>query len=84
MVAILMTSVKMATLGLLKLNVFWNKDYDIIIFVHDVSNKFYYVTKIILYMPSFDQSLVTLALLWEKLSQPQFYKDLTRRNTFFE
>ena len=31
-----------------------------------------------------DQSLVTVAFLWEKLSQPQFYKDLTRKTTFFE
>ena len=30
-----------------------------------------------------DQSLVTLAFLWEKLSQPQFYKDLTRKTAFF-
>ena len=33
---------------------------------------------------SFDQSLVTVAFLWEKLSQPQFYKDLTRKTAFFE
>ena len=30
-------------------------------------------------MCSCDQSLVTLAFLWEKLSQPSFYKDLTRK-----
>ena len=35
-------------------------------------------------MCSCDQSLVTLALLWKKLSQPQFYKDLTRKTAFFE
>ena len=35
-------------------------------------------------MCSCDQSLVTAALLWKKLSQPQFYKDLTRKNIFFE
>ena len=28
-----------ATLGLLKMKVFWNKDYDVIIFVYDVTNK---------------------------------------------
>ena len=32
-------------------------------------------------MWSCDQSLVTLAFLWEKLLQ--FYKDLTRKNNFF-
>ena len=31
-----------------------------------------------------DQSLVTLAIPWLKLSKPQFYKDLARKNTFFE
>ena len=35
-------------------------------------------------MCSCDQSLVTLAFLWEELSQPQFYKDLTWKTTFFE
>ena len=30
------------------------------------------------------QSLVTLASLWEKLSKPQFYKDLTRKIALFE
>ena len=35
-------------------------------------------------MPLCDQSLVTLAFLWQKLSQPQFDKDLTKKPTFFE
>ena len=39
MVAILMMSVKIATLGLLKKKVFWKKDYDVIISVHEVTNK---------------------------------------------
>ena len=39
MAAILMVSAKLATLGLLKINLFWNKGYDIIISVHDVTNK---------------------------------------------
>ena len=34
-----MMSAKMATPGLLKITVFWNKSYDVIISVHDVSNK---------------------------------------------
>ena len=33
-------SAKMATLGLLKITVFWNKDYDVIISVDDVTNTF--------------------------------------------
>ena len=35
-------------------------------------------------MWSCDQSLVTVAFLLEKLSKPQFYKDLTRKIAFFE
>ena len=34
-----MMSAKMATPGLLKKTVFWNKDYDIIVSVDDVTNK---------------------------------------------
>ena len=39
MVAGLMTLAKLATLGLLKINVFWNKGCNVIVFVHDVTNK---------------------------------------------
>ena len=39
MVTILMMSAKMATLGLLKIKVFWNKGYGVIISIHDVINK---------------------------------------------
>ena len=34
-----MTSAKRATPGLLKITVFWNKGYDVIISVDDVTNK---------------------------------------------
>ena len=34
-----MMSAKMATSGLLKITVFWNKGYDVIISVDDVNNK---------------------------------------------
>ena len=34
-----MMSAKMAALGLLKMTVFWNKVYDVIISIHDVTNK---------------------------------------------
>ena len=34
-----MMSAKMATPGLLKTTVFWNKGYDVIIPAHDVTNK---------------------------------------------
>ena len=39
MVTILMMSAKMATAGLLKVKVFWNKGYDIIVSAHDVTSK---------------------------------------------
>ena len=39
MVRTLMISAKMATLGLLKIKVFLNKYYDVIISAHDVTNK---------------------------------------------
>ena len=34
-----MMSVKIANLSLPKIKIFWNKDYDIIIFFYDVTNK---------------------------------------------
>ena len=46
--------------------------------------KFYHVIQFILYMCSCDQILLTVAFLWDKLSQPQFYKDLTWKTTFFD
>ena len=39
MVTVLMISAKMATLGLLKIKVFWNKNYDVVTSVHDVSEQ---------------------------------------------
>ena len=39
MLAILMMSAKLANLDLLKIKVTWNKGYDAITFVHDVTNK---------------------------------------------
>ena len=34
-----MMSAKMATLGLLKIKTFWNKGYDVINYIHEVTNK---------------------------------------------
>ena len=39
MVTTLMISANMVTLGLLKIKVFWNKGYDVIISVHFLANK---------------------------------------------
>ena len=47
-VTILMMSAKMATLSILKIKVFWNKGYDVIILSMTSLTKFYHVTQIIL------------------------------------
>ena len=39
MVAIFITSAKMATPGLLKILIFLNEGYDLIIYIHDVTNR---------------------------------------------
>ena len=39
MATVLMMSAKMATVGLLKIKLFRNKSYDIIIVVNDITNK---------------------------------------------
>ena len=48
------------------------------------TTKFYHEIQIILQMRSYDQRFVTVAFLWEKLSRPQFDKNLTRKTAFFE
>ena len=64
MVAILMTSAKLATLGLLKSNIFWNKGYGVIIFIHDVTNKILlrdsnYIVDLVMW-PKFDKSDISM------------------------
>ena len=41
MASILMISSKLVTLGLLEIKALRNKDYDVIIFVHDITNKIF-------------------------------------------
>ena len=72
MFEVLMTSAKMATLGLLKEKDFGSKVMTSKFLSKTSPTKFYHVTQIILLMWSFDQSLVNIAFLWEKLSKPQF------------
>ena len=45
---VLTMSKKMATPGLLKIKLFWNKGCEVIIYVDDVTNNFYYLIEIIL------------------------------------
>ena len=60
-----MMSAKLANLGFLKIKIFWSKGYDVIILVHDITNKNLsrdssYIVDLAI--------LVTLAFLWEMLS----------------
>ena len=60
-------SAKMATLVLLKIKVFWNKGYDIITSVHDVTNNILagesnYIVDVIMW-PKFGNSITSI--LWE-------------------
>ena len=64
MVTILRMSAKMTTLGLLKMKVFSDRGYDIIISIRDaVSNKILSLDSNIFKMWSCDQNLATLAFL---------------------
>ena len=47
MVAILMISAKLATLGLFKIKVFWNNGYDVISSVMTSPAKFYYMNQVL-------------------------------------
>ena len=56
MIPVLMMAVKMATLGFLKIKVFWNKGYGVIIYVHDNTNK----------LLSRDSNCITDVVMWPK------------------
>ena len=60
----LMTSAKMATPGLLKIKIFWYKGYDVIIYVHDITNKILsrdsnYIVHVVMW-PKFDNSNILM------------------------
>ena len=59
MVTILIMSGRKATLGLLKRKVFWNKRYDVIISVHDDTNK----------LLSHDSNCIVDVAMWPKLER---------------
>ena len=52
-----MMSPKLASLGLLKVKVFWNKSYDVIFLVSDVTNK----------ILSRDSNYIIDVVMWPKL-----------------
>ena len=59
MVTILMMSANMATPDLLKIMVLWNRGYDVIVFVHGVTNK----------MLSHDLNYIVDAVMWPKFDK---------------
>ena len=64
LVIILIMSAKMATPGLLKITVFWNKGYDVIISVDDVTNKILsrdsnYIVDVFMW-PKFDNCSISM------------------------
>ena len=64
MVTILMMSAKKATPGLLKIKVFWNEGYDVIISLHDVTNKILscdlnYIVDVVMW-PKFGNSSISM------------------------
>ena len=63
MVTILMMSAKVATLGLTKTKVLWSKDYDVIISVHDVTNK----------ILSCDTNYIVYVVMWPKFGNSSIY-----------
>ena len=59
-----MKSAKMATLGLIKIKLFWNQVYDVIISVHDVTVKILsrdsnYIVDVVMW-PKFDNSCISM------------------------
>ena len=77
-------SAKMATLGYVKIKAFWSKGYDVIISVHDVTKKILtrdsnYTVDVVMWL-----KLGNCSISMKKVWQPQFYKNLTRKTTFFE
>ena len=72
MVTILMMSAKMTTLGLLKIKIFLNEDYDVIFFVYDVTNKILsrdsiYVVNVVMWPKSGNSNLNFIRIWPEKL-----------------
>ena len=53
-------SSKMATPGHLKMKIFWKKGYDVIAYVHDVTNK----------ILSSDSNYIVDAVMWPKFRNP--------------
>ena len=78
-----MMSVKLATLGLLKIKVFWKKGYDVIICSHDVTNKILsldsnYIVDVVMW-PKFGNSSISL----REVIIASILKGFDQKNRFF-
>ena len=72
MVAVLMMSEILATLGPLKMKVFWNKGYDVIIFTYDVTDKIlsrdsYYIIDVVMWQ-KFGNSSISMREVYHNLN----------------
>ena len=54
---------RMTTLDLLKIKVFWNKGYDVIIYVHEITNQ----------ILSRDWNRIVDAVMWPKFGNSSIY-----------
>ena len=68
-------SAKMATQGLLKITVFWNKGYDVIIYVYHVTNK----------ILSCNSNYIVDVVMWQKFgnSNVSMTEGFDQKNCFF-
>ena len=78
-----MMSAKMATQGLLKTTVFWNKGYDVKIPVHDVTNKVLlrdsnYIVDVVMW-PKFGNSSISM----REVIITYILQDFDQKNRFF-
>ena len=73
MVTILMMSEKLAK-DLLKIKVFWKKNYDVMIFVHNVTNK----------ILSRDSNYIVDGVMWLKFDDSNIFRREVIINSFFE
>ena len=77
MITVLMMSAKFAIPGLLKINLFWNKDYGAIISGHGVVNKILLCDSNVDIWPKFGHASISSLV-------SQFFKDLTKFNKLGE
>ena len=83
-----MMSVKIATLGLLKIKFFEKKRYDVIISIYDVTNKILsrdsnYNVNVVIW-PKFGNSSISVKQLIITLISTFYSIDLARKTAFFE